>query len=74
MYLPYLRGRQFELLALRELLEKKLIGNKITPIIEPIKPTSTLVKTLKLYTINKRNLAIIMNPKVGKFVVDLRKM
>ncbi|MFL0250135.1 sce7725 family protein [Clostridium neuense] len=74
MYLPYLRGRQFELLALRELLEKKLIGNKIIPIIEPIKPTSTLVKTLKLYTVNKRNLAIIMNPKVGKFISDLRKM
>lgn len=74
MYLPYLRGRQFELLALRELLEKKLIGNKIIPIVEPIKPTSTLIKTLKLYTINKRNLAIIMNPKVGKFVADLKKM
>lgn len=74
MYLPYLRGRQFELLALRELLEKKLIGNKITPIIEPIKPTSTLIKTLRLYTTKKRSLAIIMNPKVGKFSADVRKM
>lgn len=74
MYLPYLRGRQFELLALRELLEKDLIGNKIIPIIEPIKPTSTLIKTLKLYTVNKKNLAIVMNPKVGKFEADLKKM
>lgn len=74
MYLPYLRGRQFELLALRELLEKKLIGDKIIPIIEPIKPTSTLIKTLKLYTANKKNIAIIMNPKVGNFVMDLKKM
>lgn len=28
MYFPYLRGRQFELLALRELLEKGRIGKK----------------------------------------------
>lgn len=74
MYLPYLRGRQFELIAIRELLEKKLIGNKIIPIIEPIKLTSTLINTLNLYTSNKRNLAVIMNPKVGKFVADLNKM
>ena len=46
MYFPYLRGRQFELIALRELLEKRLIGDKIVPIIEPVKLTSTLVKTL----------------------------
>lgn len=26
MYFPFLRGRQFELLALRELLESDLIG------------------------------------------------
>ena len=38
MYFPYLRGRQFELIALRELLENDLIGDKIIPIIEPIKP------------------------------------
>ena len=29
MYSPYLRGRQFELLALRELLEKGRIGKKL---------------------------------------------
>lgn len=29
MYYPFLRGRQFELLALRELLEKKLISQDI---------------------------------------------
>ena len=50
MYFPYLRGRQFELIALRELLEDDLIGNKIVPIIEPIKPTSTLAKTLSFYS------------------------
>jgi len=49
MYFPYLRGRQFELIALRELLEKDLINGSVTPIIEPIKLSSTLTKTLSLY-------------------------
>ncbi|MCH5138162.1 sce7725 family protein [Clostridiaceae bacterium UIB06] len=74
MYLPYLRGRQFELLALRELLEKKLLGNKIIPIIEPIKLTSTLTKTLKVYSTNKKSIGIIMNPKVGNFKLDVKKL
>lgn len=34
MYYPYLRGRQNELLCLRELLENDVIGKKIVPIIE----------------------------------------
>ena len=45
MYFPYLRGRQFELIALRELLEGKRISEKVIPIIEPVKPSSTLLKT-----------------------------
>lgn len=44
MYFPYLRGRQFELIALRELLEGKRISEKVIPIIEPVKPSSTLLK------------------------------
>ena len=47
MYFPYLRGRQFELIALRELVEKGVLSNRITPIIEPVKLSSTLVKTIE---------------------------
>lgn len=65
MYFPYLRGRQFELIALRELIENNLIGNFIYPIIEPVKLSNTLIKTLEVYKKNDRNLAIIMNPCVG---------
>ena len=74
MYLPYLRGRQFELLALRELVEKNLIGEKIIPVIEPIKPTSTLSKTLEVFSKNKKNIALIMNPNVGAFNLELKKI
>lgn len=65
MYFPYLRGRQFELIALRELLEKDLIGSSIFPIIEPVKLSSTLLKTIKLYKDRNANMAVIYNPCVG---------
>lgn len=47
MYYPYLRGKQNELFAIRELLEKGLIGDCIQPIIEPIKYTTTFKNVLK---------------------------
>lgn len=73
MYFPYLRGRQFELIAVRELLEKKLIGSKVVPIIEPVKLTSTLVKTLQLCTEKEHKIALVMNPGVGEFVLKVKE-
>ena len=46
MYFPYLRGRQNELLCLRELLEARVLSDKIVPIIEPVRFNSTLFSTL----------------------------
>lgn len=73
MYFPYLRGRQFELIALRELIERSLIGDKIIPIIEPVKMSSTLVKTLEYYNETNRKIAYLYNPKVGGFSLDAKK-
>ena len=73
MYFPYLRGRQFELIALRELIENNLIGEKIIPIIEPIKPTSTLAKTLSMYTKKEHLHALVVNPAVGEFVSKIKE-
>ena len=73
MYFPYLRGRQYELIALRELLEKGLLSKHVIPIIEPVKLSSTLVKTIEVYRDNNRNLAIISNPKVGNFKIDVNE-
>lgn len=73
MYFPYLRGRQFELIAIRELLEQDLIHEKVIPIIEPIKLSSTLTKTLTLYIEKNREIALIHNPKVGNFYEELKK-
>lgn len=73
MYFPYLRGRQFELIALRELVEKGVLSSRITPIIEPVKLSSTFVKTIEIYGENSKQLAIITNPKVGSFSSDAKE-
>lgn len=66
MYYPYLRGKQFELIALRDLTD--LISEnktKISPIIEPIKISSTLEKTLLDFKNKNINFTLIINPQVG---------
>ena len=73
MYFPYLRGRQFELIALRELVEKGVLSNKITPIIEPVKLSPTLIKTIEAYGKKSKQLAIITNPRVGSFSSDAKE-
>ena len=74
MYFPYLRGRQYELLALRELAVNNLLGAHITPVIEPIKLSSTLVNTLDTFTKNKQSVAVILNPTVGNFISDFEDL
>ena len=69
MYFPYLRGKQFELIALREL--STLMSSKkekISPIIEPVKGSSTLKSTLKELADKDINFNFIINPRVGSFV------
>ena len=45
MYFPYLRGKQFELIALRELSERMGESGSIHPVIEPVKSTVTTLDT-----------------------------
>ncbi|MGP1906801.1 sce7725 family protein [Metabacillus sp. JX24] len=71
MYFPIIRGRQYDLLALRELQTKGLLSERIVPIIEPIKLSSTLLSTVKVFEENDRQLIILSNPKVGSFTGEL---
>lgn len=71
MYFPFLRGRQFELLALRELLENDLIGDNIIPIIEPVKLSSSLLKTVELFNKKNHKLVFVQNPSVGAYPVSM---
>lgn len=67
MYYPYLRGRQYELLAVRELIENDLISDNVVPIIEPVKETSTLKSTLIKGIEANKKIYTIVNPEVGEF-------
>jgi hypothetical protein len=70
MYFPYFRGRQYELLALKELAIKGLIGENVIPVVEPVKLTSTFDGTFKAFNNAQLSIALIFNPAVGELRED----
>ena len=73
MYFPYVRGRQYELLALRELVTNNILGNLVTPIVEPVKLSTTLVNMMGEYIKAGHPVSIIRNPVVGTFNSDWKE-
>lgn len=71
MYFPYFRGRQNELLCLRELLQENRLYENVIPIIEPVRFNSTFLTTVQKFIEANRKIVIIRNPKVGSFKKDL---
>jgi len=69
MYYPYLRGKQFELLALREFAEKYSDDCKVFPIIEPVKSSFNSMK-IALKKLQEKNIAfaLILNPQNGELI------
>lgn len=63
-------GRQYELLALRDLAKGGLISKNILPVIEPVKLTSTLDSTLKAFTDATLSAGLVFNPAVGDLTND----
>ena len=73
MYYPYLRGKQFELLALREFAEKYSDDCKVFPIIEPVKSSFNSMKiAIKKLQEKKINFALVLNPHVGELIRDTK--
>lgn len=70
MYFPYVRGRQYELLALRELATNHLLSKLVIPIVEPVKLSSTLISVMETFTNLRQPISIIRNPAVGTFISD----
>lgn len=68
MYYPYFRGKQFDLLALTELVEKNCLSKKILPIIEPVKNSNTLKKFVEVFHREKHPFYLIQNPQSGDFL------
>ncbi len=65
MYFPYFRGKQFELITIRE-TAKLMAAAGFTPVIEPVKETlKGLAKTLQAICENKGRAVVIVNPYHG---------
>lgn len=65
MYYPYFRGRQAELLALKDLASSGLLSRNIIPIVEPVKVSSTIRRTIETFTYRQKKIAVILNPEKG---------
>ena len=70
MYYPILRGRQNELLAVRELVQDGKLAH-VVPVIEPVKASSTLLTTIDAVAVKGSGIMIVVNPEVGSFGHDL---
>jgi hypothetical protein len=72
MYFPYLRGKQFELLALKELSPFLGPRQNVRPIIEPVRtPEGGLTRCLASLTDNNLNYALVVNPSAGELRADV---
>lgn len=67
LYFPYIRSKQFDLLGLKELTERQLLHPSVIPLIEPIKDSAALKRTVASFVKHGQPLAIIHNPEVGEF-------
>ncbi len=70
VYYPYLRGKQFDLLALKTLLEADLLSKQVQPIIEPVKQSKTFWSLIDLFKQKNHPCLIIDNPSAGDFLTD----
>lgn len=71
MYYPFLRARQFELIALRELAIEGALQGVITPVLEPVrKSTSGLDLAFNIFRERKTPTYFVVNPSVGELPGD----
>ena len=73
MYFPILRGRKFELLALRECINQNILSNQVIPVLEPVKVSTTFTKTVDTFSKAGKSIAVIRNPQVGSWFKDWNK-
>lgn len=71
MYFSYLRCKQFELLALKEIAPRLGNASLISPVLEPVKAsTSAFERAMESLVGRDMNFTIIVNPVHGEFVAD----
>jgi hypothetical protein len=71
MYFPYLRARQFELIALKELSTEFNFKNYVTPVLEPVRESlNGLNLANKIFYENNFQPFLIVNPLQGEIPGD----
>ncbi len=71
MYYPLLRARQFELIALRELVLENSIQGVVYPILEPVKEThNNLDIAFDIFLNGNQSAYLIINPGNGEMAGD----
>jgi len=71
MYYPFLRARQFELIALRELANESITQGIIIPILEPVKEThNNLTLAHKVFIERNQTAFVIVNSSIGGLTGD----
>jgi hypothetical protein len=71
MYYPFLRARQFELIALRELATEEATQGVIIPVLEPVKEThNNLTLAHKVFQDKNQTAYLIVNPTIGELAGD----
>lgn len=73
-YFPYLRGRMYDLLALKELVEQDQLGPDIVPIIEPVRDSKELQQTVAVFVKKQQPFSLIANPQVSVYGLNDTKL
>lgn len=74
IYYPYFRGRMYDLLALKELCEDGWFNSQIVPIIEPVRDSKELQKTVQVFIDKKQPFSVIANPQVSVYGLNDTKL
>lgn len=73
-YYPYLRGRMYDLLAVKEACENGDLGLNIVPIIEPVRDSKELQQTVTTFIDHKQPFSVVANPQVSVYGLNDTKL
>lgn len=74
VYTPYFRGRMYDLLALQTLCEQNQLGPQIIPIIEPVRDSKELQRTVATFIAARQPFGLIANPQVSVYGLNPNKL
>jgi len=74
IYFPYFRGRQYDLLALKNIAQQHILPRNIIPIIEPVRDIRALPQTVAAFVEHDQPLVVIANSTVSDYALTQQKL